>query len=105
MVRDNNEAVARIGDILQDYALDHPLYGRTWAIDNQKVAVYIKKYMLGNSNAELKIQAVANTNDGRAIWFALKNHYEGVGIFANDKIEAERIIDHLFYSGEKRPSM
>ena len=36
---------------------------------------------------------------------ALKEHYEGVGINAVDITEAQRVIDSLFYSGEKKPHM
>ena len=44
-------------------------------------------------------------NNGRKDYFALKNHFEGVGAHAKSIVEAENDIESLYYSGEKKPHM
>jgi hypothetical protein len=44
-------------------------------------------------------------NNGRLDFIALKSHYEGVGINAIGIINADHVIEHLFYAGEKKPHM
>ena len=44
-------------------------------------------------------------NDGRLDFIALKNHYEGVGVHAIDIVKSDKIVQYLFYSGEKKPHM
>jgi hypothetical protein len=40
-------------------------------------------------------------NNGRQDFIALQEHYEGVGVNALDVTKANRILETLFYSGEK----
>ena len=42
-------------------------------------------------------------NNGRKDYFALKEHYEGVGAHAKALLAAENDIQSLFYAGEKKP--
>ena len=44
-------------------------------------------------------------NDGRLYFITLKNHYEEFGIHAVKHFEADKILQDLFYSGEKNPHM
>ena len=42
----------------------------------------------------------------RILYFiALKNYYEGVVVHSIDIAKADKIIQYLFYSGEKKPHM
>ena len=55
--------------------------------------------------AEAKILPHGASNDGRLDFIALKEHYEGVGIHSLDLVKADKVLDSLFYSGEKKPHM
>ena len=61
--------------------------------------------MRENNTAEAKILPHAGSNDGRLDFVALKEHYEGVGIHSLDLVKADKVLDSLFYSGEKKPHM
>ena len=60
---------------------------------------------MGNETAEMKIKMHESLRNGRTDCMALKEHYEGVGVYAFDITEADAIITDLFYSGEKFPHM
>lgn len=92
-------------DFLDDYISMAPLAGDTFVIDANEVHTIIVNLISGNSTAEAKILAHANENNGRLDYTALKNHYEGVGVYALDVTRAQQYIDELFYAGEKRPHM
>ena len=47
----------------------------------------------------------AQKNNGRLDFIALKNHYEGVGVHAVEIVKADKILQDLLYSGEKKPHM
>ena len=47
----------------------------------------------------------ATQADGRVALNELSQKFEGVGAMALDKIEAEKVVKELFYSGEKKPNM
>ncbi|CAJ1938459.1 unnamed protein product [Cylindrotheca closterium] len=81
------------------------LVGTAFIVDNKQVLALLNKFIMGCSEAEMVIQALNTTTDGRAAFFALKAFYEGEGIFAHDVMAAENIIATLFYAGEKRPAM
>ena len=44
-------------------------------------------------------------NDGRLYFITLKNNFEGVGEHAVEIVKADKILQYLFYSGEKNPHM
>ena len=50
----------------------------------------------------MRIKAHESKRNGRTDWLALKEHYDGVGIHTRSIIEAEAILNDLFYS-EKFP--
>ena len=93
-------------DFIEDYVAMAPInQGEAFNIDTAEVHTLIVKFITGNDTAEMKIKAHEAKRDGRIDWFALKEHYEGVGIHAFDIHEAEAIIQDLYYSGEKYPHM
>ena len=55
--------------------------------------------------AESKMIQNAQKNYGKLYFIAPKNHYEGGGVHAIDIVKANKIIQDLFYSGEKNPHM
>ena len=89
-------------DFLDDYVAMAPLVGETFAVDSNEVHTYIVKFITGNHVAESKIQPRLTDTDGRVDFKLLVAHYEGVGINSVDVLRAERIIETLHYSGEKR---
>jgi hypothetical protein len=47
----------------------------------------------------------ANAFNGRLDFQALQEHFEGVGINSVDIVNADKALETLFYSGEKKPHM
>jgi hypothetical protein len=58
-----------------------------------------------NDTAKSKMQTNANLNNENLEFVGLKEHYEGVGVNALDVTHADRLLETLFYSGEKKPTM
>ena len=106
VIRDNDapDPTPR-GDFLDEYIANAPLTGDTYALDNAQVATLIKSFVVGNTEAETKVQTLATPNDGRGIYRTLKEHYLGQGVYAIDLRDAEGLIENLYYTGEKRPHM
>ena len=96
---------ATYADFLNEYIDRAPLTGTAFITDAAEVHTYLVKFISDNDIAESKIQGLSQYNDGRRDFLALKDHYEGVGVNALDVTRADRVLDTLFYSGEKRPHM
>ena len=93
-------------DFMDEYVSMAPVnYGEAFTRDAAEVHTLIVKFITGNETAEMKIKVHESLRNGRMDWIALKEHYEGIGIHAFDIIEAESILNDLFYSGEKFPHM
>jgi len=92
-------------DFLDDYIAMAPLTGEAYAVDAAEVHTYLVNFIAGNTTAESKIQMHANAFDGRLDYKALKEHFEGVGINSVDIVKADKALETLFYSGEKKPHM
>ena len=92
-------------DFLDDYIAMAPLEGKAYTTDAQEVHTYIVNFIAGNDTAEAKILPHVDENDGSKDYVALRNHYEGVGINAIDITKADKVLDTLFYAGEKKPHM
>lgn len=92
-------------NFLDEYVACAPLHGDAYDMDNPRVANIILGLIVGNDQAETKIQAMSDRTDGREMMRTLNEHYAGVGIYANDIIKAESILANLFYAGEKPPHM
>jgi hypothetical protein len=92
--RDNDEADATAGndDFLDDYVASAPLEGNAYAIDTVQVHTFLLNFVTGNNTAEAKIQGLTRPNDGREALKRLVEHYEGVGIHAVDKGEADKVL-------------
>jgi hypothetical protein len=92
-------------DFIDEYINCAPLQGEAYVIDSSQVYTFLASFVVGNPQAETKIQSINDTSDGRTAFLSLLHHYEGVGVYALDVAQAEKIISSLFYSGEKRPHM
>ena len=92
-------------DFLDEYVSGAPLNGDAFEIDTVEVRTYLMKYITGNENAESTVQALQEKRCGRIAFKALRDHYEGVGIYGTDITRAERILTTLHYNGEKKPYM
>lgn len=94
-------------DFLDEYVNMAPLNGNAFAIDATKVSVYLTSFMVGNLQAESKIQALPehHKQNGRRAFVTLKDHYEDTGLYANEIANADHILENLFYSSEKPPHM
>jgi len=92
-------------DFLDEYVAMAPLHGEAFTVDAAEVHTYIVNFIAGNQTAEAKIQMFQALNNGRLDFNGLKDHFEGVGINAVDILAADKILEDLFYSGEKKPNM
>ncbi len=104
VIRDEEEPVeneAEELDYLDNLIAMAPLNGAAYDVDKSEVHTYLIKFVEGNATAESKIRSHNNQGNGRSDYMALRDHYQGVGIHAIDKTKAERVIDKLFYNGEK----
>ena len=90
---------------LDEYVSMAPLNGEAFTIDAAEVHTLLVSFISGNATAESKIQGHTSENNGRLDYIALKEHYEGVGILAMDITAADKILESLYYTGEKRPHM
>ena len=97
--------IAVEGDMFDEYIENAPHSGEAFATDCSEVHTYIAKFIKGNSTAESEVISHGQANNGRADMDALVSHYEGTGINATIVSEAEKEIDTLHYTGEKRPYM
>lgn len=107
VVRDDIAPLAGVAytDFIDEYVDNAPLTGPAFTIDAADVHTYIVKFMSGNATAESKLLPIADEQDGRKDFMTLKAHYEGVGVNARDTLKADKIIENLFYAGEKKPHM
>ncbi len=92
-------------DFLDDYVENAPLVGSSFSSDAAIVHTYIVKFIGTNTEAESVIKQYEHERNGRQDWIALKAHYEGQGIYANEISQADRDLDNLVYQGEKKPHM
>eukprot|EP00526_Cylindrotheca_closterium_P000919 CAMPEP_0113628384 /NCGR_PEP_ID=MMETSP0017_2-20120614/14706_1 /TAXON_ID=2856 /ORGANISM="Cylindrotheca closterium" /LENGTH=94 /DNA_ID=CAMNT_0000538685 /DNA_START=1528 /DNA_END=1809 /DNA_ORIENTATION=+ /assembly_acc=CAM_ASM_000147 len=81
-----------------------PLRGAAYVTDNRKVDTMLRKFIVGNTEAEATLQAIDVENDGRASYGALRVYYEGEGINVIDIVEADNTPDKLCYNAEKPPN-
>ena len=92
-------------NFLDDYVMTAALEGPSYEIDSTKVHAFIQTRIVGNDEAEATIKPHERSHDGRKDWKALKEHYEGSGVFAKDIIQAENDLTSMIYTGEKKPTM
>ena len=87
-------------DFLDDYVATAPLTESAFAIDNATVYTIMQHLIAGNEEAESKVVLFTNTTNGRGLYLALQNHYQGTGVMATDVTSAEEVIATIFYNGE-----
>ena len=92
-------------EMLDDYVNRAALTGEAFEVDAAEVHTYIVNFVAGNNTAEAKILPHATDVNGRLDFIALRDHYEGVGVNSVNILKAEKVIDSLFYAGEKKPHM
>ena len=92
-------------DFLDDYVMNAPLNGASFATDSAIVHTYLINLIAQNTEAEAIVKLYETDRNGRKDWTALKLHYEGQGMYSTDIAAAENDIDNLFYSGERPPQM
>ena len=94
-----------MNNYLDEYIDRAALTGDAFNGDAAQVHVYIVSFIAGNDEAESAIKVLENERNGRKDWIALKEHYQGIGVFTTDVVQAEEDIALLYYQGEKRPTM
>ena len=92
-------------EFIDQYVNRAPLQGEAFKTDAAEVNTYIVSFIAGNSTAEAKILGNERMNNGRLDYMSLKNHYEGTGVNAIDIVKADKVLDTLYYAGEKKPHM
>jgi len=106
IIRDNDLAdPTPRANFLDMYVYNAPLTGEAYNLDSAKVANVIQSLIVGNTQAEAKVQTLAANADGRAMFKALNEHYLGVGAFAMETTAAEKVIESIYYNGERKPHM
>ena len=93
------------GDFIDEYVDKAPLTGQAYFTDSVEVNTYIIKFTPSNPVAEANMVQNAQKNDGRIDFIALKKHYKGVGVHAVEIVKYDKILQDLFYSGEKKSHM
>ena len=79
--------------------------GESFREDADTVHTLITKHIAGNTEAKAKIQRHEQVWNGRLDIRALRAHYEGVGANSLDIRKADKILQELHYTGEKKPHM
>jgi hypothetical protein len=106
IIRDENDDIRNdYTNFLEEYIDKANLHGAAFITDAAEVHTYVTKFITNNDVAESKLSAIADQNDGRQDFLTLKDHYEGIGVNALDVTRADRLLETLFYSGEKKPNM
>ena len=47
----------------------------------------------------------AAESNGTLAFMALKGHYEGLGVHAVNVVQADKVLNDYFHSGEKKPHL
>ena len=82
-----------------------PLVGQEFTTDAAEVHTYIVGFNSVNTVAEAKMVAHSAENNGRFDLMSIKDHYEGVSVHTVNAVQADKVLNDLFYSGEKKPKM
>jgi hypothetical protein len=77
------------------------LSGNAFEKGNQKVYAILKNFCLeGEARPYIKVPKIESSQDGRALWQALKNHYEGNGYRMKEINVAHTVLGSLHYKKE-----
>ena len=84
IIRDNDQPIVQNNaQFLDDYVDQAPLNGSAFSADAGEVHTYLVNFITENSTAENKILPFQSEKNRRTDYFALKDHYEGVGANAS----------------------
>ena len=92
-------------DFIDEYVDKEPLVGHAFMTDTAELHTYIVRFTSGNTVAEEKMVAHAAKHNGLIDFMALKYHYEVVSLHMVNAVQADKLLNDLFYSGEKKPRM
>ena len=92
-------------DLMDEYVDKVPLVEHAFTTDAAEVHTYIVRFTSGSTVAEKNMVAHAAESNGSLDFMALKDYYEGVGVHAVNTMQADKVLNGLFYSGEKKPHM
>ena len=105
VIREDSQPRTVNTDFLDDYVQNAPLVDEAFSIDSAVVHTFLVSFVSQNEQADGIIKIYESEINGRKDWQPLTQHYEGVGIFSYDIVNAERNLEKLHYSGEKKPVM
>ena len=88
-----------------EYMEKAPLVGQAFTTDEVEVHIYIVSFTSENMFAEANMVACAAENNGYIDNIALKDHYKGVGVHAVNAVQADKVLNDLFHSGENKAHM
>ena len=90
---------------IDEYVDKAPLVGQALTTNTATLHTYIVMFTSGNAVTEANLVAHAAKNNGRFDFMALKYSYGGVGVHAVNALQADKVLNDLFYSGENKPHM
>ena len=106
VIRENEEADPTPNeDFLIDYIRNAPIVGKYFIKDANVVHIHLANLIASNDEASSILKLYETEKNGRTDWMALKNHYEGSGVYAARITEADHVFENLTYTGEKKPHM
>ena len=92
-------------NFIDNYINRAPLNRDAYTIDMSEVYMYITNSISGNNTIETKSMANKDQTDGRIDYINIMDDFDSVGINTIAIIEAEKVIDSLFYGEEKKSNM
>ena len=84
-------------NFIDKYAEQAPMVEHAFLTDAEEVNTYIGRFTSGNTVAEAKTVAHAAEINGRLDLTAIKDHYEGVGVNAVNAVQADKVLNDLFF--------
>mmetsp|Transcript_20481 Transcript_20481/g.48185 ORF Transcript_20481/g.48185 Transcript_20481/m.48185 type:complete len:338 (+) Transcript_20481:1-1014(+) len=106
VIRDEQEAQGVTpGDTVEYFTAVAPLEQKSFDSNSLQVFTSLIQCISKNSDAMSIIKALGKQTCGQASWLALQTHYQGSGAYKTNMINAERVLDTLIYTGERKPQM
>ena len=97
------QAKAAYNYFIDEYVAKAPQVGQEFTTDTLGVHTYIVRLTSGSTVPEPNMVAHVEENNGCLDFIELNDHYEGVGVHAVNSVQAYKVLNDLFYSGEKKP--
>ena len=103
LCRPTNMQVKSVHENFIDKYVDKAsLFGQAFTTDAAEVHTYIVRFTSGNKVAEAKMFSHSAENSGCLDFMALKYHYKGAGVHAVNVLQDDKLLNNLFYSGDKK---